>query len=267
MGYTNDPNLPILGEPSYDALAPFSPTPPNNRGGSIKLAPPAGSTAVGPSLSVLDTRTDGNRRARLIGVQLGIRLDRGSTQDFLVNEFTKGSVVAELSWGIGSSEDFRAECDWVHGTQISVLAETVQLSARYEKSTFPWAPAPADTPYPTFVANAGVAYGAMPRISSGARLTKFVHLEPGASADVPIPPFALSFTIIPTFFGLAQITATVRSFGLYSAAYTINAPLTNTAQHDVENSFPLFNGAEIITVTNPSQQNRAVAAVVFCLAL
>ncbi len=263
----NDPNLPIPGAPSCDALAPFTVTPPNNRGGSQRLVPPVGASAVGPSLAVFDTKGDGVRRAQLIGVQLGLRLEKGKPADYLVNQFARGSVVAELTWAIGSSTEFRAECDWMHGTQISVLAETVQVAARYEKSTFPWAPAPEDTLYPTFVVNGGVAYGAMNRISSGARLTKFAYLEPQESVNIPIPPFATSFTIIPTLFGLAQVTATVRSFGLVTASYVIDAPLRNTGQHNVENSFPLFNGAEFVTITNASEQSRAVAAVVFCLAL
>jgi hypothetical protein len=216
------------------------------------------------ALAVVETRTDGVGRAELIGVQLGIRLEKGRPADYKTDAlFVLPSVVASLKWGIGSVE-FAAECDWMHGTQIGLLAENVAVAARYVKNTRPWAPEESEV-QPSFLVSAGVAYGTMPRNSSGARLTKIAQLEnTNDTIDFPIPPFAISFTVIP-FFG-AAVAVSVRSFGLYAADYAIATPLSNAGQHNVENSFPLFNGAEFLTVQN-IQQQPAVAAVVFGLAL
>ena len=176
-------------------------------------------------------------------------------------------VVGTVKWGIGSTE-FEADFDWLHGTQIAVLAENVSVAARYVKNTLPWDPVPDDeSRYPAFVASAGVAYGALTRISSGARLTKLVQLEnPGEKLDIPIPPFAVSFTVIP--FSNAKVFPEVLAFGdSYKAGYQITSPLSNLGQHNVENSFPLFNGAEFVRITNVEQAASALCAVVFCLAL
>lgn len=263
----NDPNLPIPGAPSCDALAPFTRTPPNNRGQQTLLRPPKGPFVDEPSkaLAVVETRTDGVGRAELIGVQLGIRLEKGAPVDFKQDVFILPSVIASLKWGIGSVE-FAAECDWLHGTQIGLLAETVSVAARYVKNTRPWDPTPDDDArYPSFIVSAGVAYGMVNRNSSGARLTKIVQLEnPDDEVDIPVPPFAVSFTVIPMF---GAVAASVRAFGAYTADYSIAAPLSNAGQRNVENNFPLFNGAEFVTVKNILQAGHAAAAVVFGLAL
>jgi hypothetical protein len=262
----NDPNLPLPGTPAYDTLAPFTKTPPNNRGQRTQLDPPPGPSAEGPSLAVVETRTSGTGRARLVGVQLGLEIKKGKQADFLQDQFVMSQVVGTIKWGIGSTE-FEADFDWLHGSQIAVLAESVSVAARYVKNTLPWEPVPDNvSKYPVFVASAGVAYGAMPRISSGGRLTKIVQLDESGTLDIPIPPFAISFTVIP-FQGPSTVPISVHTFGSYFASYIVVAPMSNLGQNNVENNFPLYNGAEFLRVTNPSDQSKFVGAVIFCLAL
>jgi hypothetical protein len=107
---------------------------------------------------------------------------------------------------------------------------------------------------------AGFAYGGAG--ASPARLTEIVQVEPGGRESVPIPPWAMSFAVVPD----AALQLEVLTFGPgFSPKYIVNAPLSNQFQSNIENAFPLVNGARCIEVTNLSATNPLTAFVIFDL--
>ncbi len=272
MGQTSATGEPCIPR-SYDPLRPLSDQLPSNRGfGKVELTPPSGpisDSAENDTLIVKMSPGASVARAELLTFTLGLALKKSTVSPIREGIFVLPSVRAILKWGIGSV-NFTAECDWMHGTQLSIGAEDVTISARYLKNTVPWEPVPdADGVFPTFIVGAAVSYGNVGRISCPARYTALAQVEDddeGSFVDVPIPPFATSFTIVPI--GGSTGTVALTAFGTaYETTYAFGPPLTNTGQYNVENAFPIWNGAQFLRVRNTDGEAPAIVQVVFSLAL
>jgi hypothetical protein len=266
---SSDPRIPIPGMPAHDALAPLTDQAPNNRGFKAIIRPPKGPFAIGEPEGILRAPPNGCARAYPINVTLGLALEAPLANFIREQVFVLPMLRAVLKWGIGSQE-FTAECDWLHGTQLSIEAEAVEVAARYVKNTLPWDPVPDDSGvFPNFIASAGVGYINIGRISSAATLTELAQLQnPDDQVDILIPPYATAFTVLPV--SDASVAVEQMAFGTaYSTRHVIGVPLSNVGQYNVENGNRIWNGAQFLRVTNLNgeQGGQALALVVFCLAL
>ncbi len=268
MARTNlDPRIPIPGAAVHDAIAPLTDQTPNNRGFKVIVRPPKGPLAIAQPAGILRAPADGCSRAYLLNVTLGLALEK-PLEDFVQEQvFVLPMLRAVLKWGIGSQE-FTAEADWLHGTQLTIEAEAVEVSARYLKNTLPWDPVPDDSAiYPNFIASAGVGYGNIGRNSSAATLTELAQIEDmNGQVDIPIPPYATAFTVLPV--SDASVAVEQMAFGTaYATRHMIATPLSNAGQYNVENGIRVWNGAQFLRVTNLNEDAPAIALVVFALAL
>lgn len=241
-----------------ETVRPMSGLDANSRGMTIVLPPPV---SAGPGLvsesgfrTLVDMRSRGPD-AELINVTLDIQLGSG-LDDRTIFPFGTHfpTVQAILEWGIGGAQ-FSAICDWLQGTQLSIPGNTLRVSAQYVNV------AGAAPPPPSFIVSAGLSYGNIGRMSSPARFTDRVSLGAGATVDRKIPKYATSFT-------LASATSCTALVGPFSnpILYSFSPPLSNAGQRNVENNFPLFNGARSMSVTDTSGLGGFVA-VIYSLAL
>jgi hypothetical protein len=178
-------------------------------------------------------------------------------------------IRAQVKWGVGGSAALEALVDWQHGTQITISAEYVEISAIYDVVTEPWDPATLDPcDLPSYDVAAGVGYGSISVNSNPARLTEIVQLQTPASApvDISIPPFATSFTVY-TMGGTEEATIQQLAFGVGFNTTHVFGPGTDPTQYLVENAIPIWNGAELLRVTNTSDSGPLHAFIVFGLAL
>jgi len=239
-----------------------------NRGDSVALSPPPGDIVTsGKDTSIIEVRSR-CAEGEVINIVLGIELEGQSnvSQDSVENALVYPSVRALIDWGIGGTK-FRAECDYLLGTQLSIAAENIRVGARYLKNSPPWQPV-AEAQAPTFRCAAAFSYGASGRNSNSARLTELVQVETPQSPPVriQIPQYAISFTILPVDDSIVQ--ADVFGFGTsYFVRYNVGVPISNVGQHNVENTFPIFNGARFIEITNQNEEGPLYAFVIFGLAL
>lgn len=255
--------------PSLDALRPLTfvvdDTVRGNVAPSLLSAPIKGEVSlVGP---LINTRSR-TSRGELLSAVLAIQVvpANGTTEEEALDEFVDYSVEAEIVWGLGAIE-FTAHCDWQNGTQISLTAETLRVRAKYVKRCATWEK-PADKCPPSFLVSAGVGYGDSGASSNPVRLTKLAQVEtPGDSVDIPIPAFAQSWTM-QLVSGSTSAEVRVGGRGArYDVPYTITGPLTNVAQHNEENAFPIRNGARFLRVKNMNQTDPLAAWIVFGLKL
>ena len=244
------------GVPAWDALGPLSQSTPNNRGAIARIV-------AGQTISVADLRAVPNVVGRDLALVLGLTVE-GLEEDFVTDEAVDSAVTACITWGLGSAE-FRAEVDWIDGTVITIPAEQINIRATYER-TFVGDTDPACPP--AFCLAAGFAYGCRGKNSNPARLTKYVEiLDTNGTQQIKIPNFATSFNVVLV---TPSTTAQVDVFGFGAGLanrVVITAPSSNVSQYDVENAFPLRNGARFLKVTNTNQSGPLRAYVIFGLSL
>lgn len=211
---------------------------------------------------------------------MGVVLGCETTPDAFAGPCSDHALVlpaprALLQWGLGGVR-FHAECDFLNGTVIGLVAETIRVCAVYHVFRGhahhghgqAHAHGGQHCPLPDFKVSAGFGYHCRSHNSNSARLTELVQVEPGKGCRIQIPPFALSFTVLPVEGAPALIPLTVFGFcGGFKVPYEVKAPLGSFGQHDVENSFPLFNGARYVEIENPSDTDAMSAFVVFGLSL
>jgi hypothetical protein len=254
-----------------ETVGPLDGLKPLNRGNSIVLTPPTANIdpAVGVDHTVCAAQSQCDVTAQVIGVMLGIELEGQSnlSQDSLQAAFVYPSVRAIVDWGIGGTS-FRAELDYLQGTQLSICAENIRIGAKYMKNTLPWNQS-VETNAPSFRVSAGFGYNGIGRNSNPARLTELVQIEQQNDTQiVQIPQFAVSMTALVVDGGMS---AQVYGFGSsYSIAWDPigENQAVNDVQYNVENAFPLFNGARYVEVTNISDQGSPlIAFIIFGLSL
>lgn len=266
------PSPPLQG--FFEILRPFARLIAANNVGNLgheeRLPPPPTWNSPGPELQVLDTRTGIAGTpvgAEDVGIVLGRQVSKDAILEPIDDLFVATQIEAVIRWGVGGV-NFQASCDWMHGTQLSIVGSQFRISARYTKITLPWTP-PPDIVLPTFEVTAGVGYLQPSRNSNGARLTRYVQIEHPTDPKVvvPIPPFAISWTAIPV--GTAAALVEVMPFGSpYATPYDIVSPLSNVGQFNVENAFPLDGTEEFLRVTNTNQTDTPlILKIVFGLAL
>lgn len=177
------------------------------------------------------------------------------------------SVRAELDWALGCNR-FKAVCDVQHGTVIGLVAENVRITARYHLSRGPGDEDCSPRDLPCFKVRAGAGYVARAHNSNSARLTERLCLRsPGDRQIIPIPPFAISMTVLPADDGKASVVV-MGLFETPQVRYVVGSPLSNVGQHNVENALPLFNGARFVEVENINGDDEPLDGfVVFGLSL
>lgn len=249
---------------SIDVTNPLVHSSPNNRGAVVSVRP--GQMGV----AIADMRAQPN-------IGRGMDVVLGSQQDGLLEEFVDEASFldayarATVKWSIGSAS-FLARCDWIEGTQLSLGAEQISVSADYflrgYSSAEPnFVPDASCCKAPSLLLSAGFAWGTTGRNSNGARLTELVEVAPEGKVRIPIPPFAISFTV-----ALADpsTTATVDVVGYgtkFKNRVEITGPMTNVNQTDSENAFPIRGGARFLEVINPTSDSTLLAFVIFGLSL
>lgn len=209
------------------------------------------------------------QEAALLGITLGIAIEHEHHRpkhDGEEDSFTQPFVRAIIQWGIGGIT-FSAECDFLHGTMLSVPAENLIISARYLALTRSWNPQCDPCCLPTYRVSAGLSIGGAGRGNHPARLTELAQMEkPGDSAFVAIPPFATSFTVLPI--QDSKVSVDMLSCGrAYRVRNVIVSPLSNESQNNTTESVPIFNGARYLEVINRNESGPAYAFVIFGLTL
>ena len=250
MNFPGGPGIPC-GTPVFDVSRPLASVPAANRGASKELYP-SENLATDPfartERQVVDARTGGCVIAEALVVTLGrrpLRLANGPRTPESLTTLLMPRVRAHLTWGVGGSAALDALVDWIHGTQITISAEYAQVSAIYDVVTEPWAPATIDPcELPTFEVSAGVGYGSISVNSNPARLTEIVQLHnPGDTQMIPIPAFAVSFSVF-VLGDTEAVQVKQAAFGTaYNTLHDFGAP-SDPSQYRVENAIPIWNGAE-----------------------
>ena len=228
-----------------------------NRGSGVELPPPPGilSEAVpvieGSGRSIINI-TSGCAPGEDLTVAFGLELsgEPNTSQADVAAQFKYTAVRADLQWGIGDAQ-FKARCDVLMGTQLSITAENLRVQVRYLKATNPFSPA-LDPTFPTFRVNAAVGYNGVGRNSNPARFTELVQLQQeGSTVRVQIPQFAISYSAIP----INDTLVTTRQIGFgtsygvnYNLATAETNPLTNR-QDNTESALPIANGSRYVEVT------------------
>lgn len=225
-----------------------------NKGHSILLSPGQVPTTVLKMKS-------GVVSGQLMSVTLGLRPDNAEPEPESL--YVLPSIRARIEWGMGGIS-VKAKCDFLHGTVLNISAENIQIVAEYIINKLPGEENQDLKCYPAYWVSAGLSYGGAGVNSNPARLTELVQqTEVGVPARIVIPNYAISFSVLPIS---GNVSLKVFGFGSnYSVDYNVTAPLTNSGQHNTENAFPLFNGAQFIELTGPNPVN--LAFIVFGLVL
>ena len=207
-------------------------------------------------------------RGELIGVVLGLQETNEAGDPCLVDlpddVLALPAVRAHLSWGLGSAS-FAATVDYLHGTQIGLIAENVRVCAEYVVL----GGCSRSCRLPCFSVGAGFGYGVRGHNSNSARLTELACIEtPGERVRIRVPPFAISVTVLPIDDQPCGIDVVSRC-NSHRVHREITTPLGNSftsGTYDVENALPLFNGAHSVLLENKATGPMA-AFVIFGLAL
>lgn len=252
-----------------ETIRPMSGLDEMSRGNQIVISPPSEDIGETPPRPVVQMRSRG-ADAELLNICLGIELADYDNEDDSHFGPILPYIRCALNWGIGGAS-FNAYCDWMQGTQLSIPANFVSVSAVYVKIQDEFNQQ-SFTP-PNFRVAAGLSYGNTGRISSPARYTQVVQLGTGANGTsrdvtVQIPPFATSVTMLPTQQAATQIRVrgATASTQFFDTTHTLQTPLSNQ-QYNVENAIPLFGGARYIEVTNLNVDGEACVLLVYSLAL
>jgi hypothetical protein len=235
-------------------LRPLRGLPPINRGGMKELMPGAGWTTV------VQNYHSPPEDAEMIAVSVGVG-NRALSED-IASKNQVERIDLHVEWGMGGA-NFDVELDGYDGLVFCLPACKLKVDARYRQVILPNVPPPVIS----VPVNVGLAYGTFIEQSCPTRLTEDLGIIPnGGAAQDTIPPFATSFTLLcapaaivgpPPFPLIAQppTSIVVSETPLVTAAerkaYFELTDNTNLSLH-VENQFPRFNGAKVITVTNNS---------------
>lgn len=179
------------------------------------------------SVSILEARAS-DQRAR----QLTVFLHVLSNTATLVRDLT-----AIVSWGTGGGQ-IDTEIDFVNGTAFSVVASYLRIIVRND------APPPGVT---NFQVGAFIGYDARPSgsaVRGPQRTAKTGAIVVAATADVPIPRFATSFSYI------RNPLTTAITFSLLDAAGNVLGLIPLAAGVDASDRvFPIPNDASAVRVT------------------
>jgi len=258
------PAFPLI-QKGEDITRPLTRTYESNRGGSKTLTPEwrknpdkFGTFRAKEVQLPIDVRTDGTNAERM-SVATGLSRPHGIDENNNPRPFVLPSctpnpvitnglfwphVVGRVEWGTGQAA-LSANFDWHHGTELSVVSESIRIYARYEVTVPPWANLTcADLPnFTTLLASAALGYGVAREAPT---LTKIAQLEfLDQTQTIKIPPYAKSVTVLPsfpTFAGVSGVAATVQALG---QGYAFPIPFGLEGQ-----PVPLFNGADTIVVRN-----------------
>ena len=211
-------------------------------------------------------------RAELIGIVLSIQRKPAQPccPPFLGDGPDRFPMVrAHIDWGVGGAA-FHAMCDFIHGTQIGVIAEGLRVCAEYlVMGSFDDEDEEEDRKLcclPSYNIGVGSGYHVRGHNSNSARLTEFVEVEPDGVGCVQIPPFAISFIVQPVRDVPVSVDV-VSDCGGTPVRYDVATPLSNT-KYGVENAVPLYNGAQALIIRNPNGPATTLKAfVIFGLAL
>jgi len=206
-----------------------------------------------------------SRHACQIGEVTGITLDIEPVHPFEDDdalESTAPLVRALIEWGIGGVVFKQAIVDFVNGTHIAVGAESIcTVTARYDAA--PLGPNGCDPCcLPPMTVRAGLFYGC---VSRGGTLTEVANVdESDGRCRIPIPPFAVSFTVLPV--DGASVAVDLGFCGPARVRTLIVTPLSNENQHNALDQIPIPNGARFVEVVNLGP-GRATAIVMFRIAI
>ena len=172
-------------------------------------------------------------------------------------------IRGHVSWGLGCVR-FHAWFDWLHGTQLTLVAEQIDVTAHYLVVSPPWLPCP-DVCLPPLRVSAGLGYGC---VGKGARLTELAQVEtPGQSVLVDVPPFASHVTIQPA----CGQSAEVRLFDCgkaYAPCFTyVGGGSEAIEESGIGQQIPIPNGVRFVEVFNRNEAGPLTAFVIFGLTL
>lgn len=261
-----------LNQVAFFLSRPLTNRPDRNRGGIVNGIRPNDVVTI-----VQSTAPDCCERipGETIAVTLNVELSREDNESEcqLEDDCFLAMLRARITWGSGGAT-FSAECDWLNGTQLCIPTENIRVDCTYLPRSLsclePECGGRRARKAPKFDVGALLNYGGRHHNSNSARFTEIACVpEAGGSTRIPIPPYAISFIVVPV--GTASQTVRADVYGFGSACrvrYLVNGPLTNAGQVNVESAFPLFNGARFVEISN--QDPLAVgtsALVIFGLAL
>ena len=190
---------------------------------------------------------------------------------FGVSEIGKGEQENEpytpqlrgyLTWGIGGVL-FDACFDLLHGTQVAVVAESLDVKVDLGYNIPCWEENVCVACEPRFRVIAGVGYGVTGR---NARLTETVHLEVGAICTIKIPNFAHDFSVEILDGPVQTVSVALLSWGSDRKTYVFEGG-TDPKTFNLGRVVPLANGQQALEITNPSDTERMTVNVLFRLSL
>jgi len=237
-----------------------------NYRGNGRVVTIGGADYQAQNVMIVQTPKDAGDDAEEIGIQCGLDLTQIAIGSILA---TPIALVGRVVWGVGGAS-FEAEFDWMLGTRLSLTASFCQVSLALPEN------APDGTPMNTFPAvnlrvDAALSYGrsAGSGMASPARRTLIpdpITLPPGNfTADMVIPPFATSFTIIDSASPTQTYRADVRGISGNRVAIFNTVTFSNAANLN-EGTYPLPNGARYLSLVNTGAANGN-PAVIFNLSL
>jgi len=232
------------GEAFPQTWRPLAGLPSNKHGGGIVIDT-TDELVVGIPQVVVDARSQGED-AEQIQVCLGFE-----TQGELFNAgFSDVNIASQalLEWGIGGAS-FKAKCDWLQGTILSLPANFLRVSAIPPSNTLA-----GPTPVPPFVYSVGLAYGYGKRHCNTARLTEAqVSLGIGAtSAQFLIPKFAVSYQIVVR--AAIEVPLNINQVGPSGLPPNVTHQYSNINNSGGQQDymFPIVSGARKLFVENIS---------------
>lgn len=228
-------------------LRPLDVATDRTRGGTRVVGPESENVLV----EIIDLRQSCSMPGEPIQITLGVRIDgdglerRADRSD----AWAFAQLRCLLEWGLGDVA-FAAECDFGTGTLVSVVAETIKVSAFYRVQRLRGC-READECLPTFTATAALGYGC----ASRARLTECVFLRhEGDRVSVPVPPFARSVFVQATDDEPVDVEVVA------------TAPV-RVGRRGRDGRVEIFNGASSVEVTSRSARAPIAAALGFELSI
>ena len=203
----------------------------------------------------------------VVGESVGVVVALEDIEDptcCITDELVHVMVRGQVTWGLGCVS-FVAFFDWLHGTQFTLVAETVQIDAQYMVISPPWLPCPNRACLPPLRLKAGLGYGC---VGKGVRLTELAQIEePGKSVLVDVPPFATHVTVQPA----CGMNAEIRLFDCgkgYAPCFTFRSGDGPGAEgFGIGQQIPIPNGVRFVEVFNKNAEGPLTAFVIFGLSL
>lgn len=196
---------------------------PSQIGASATLSP-ASNVGAGNALSILATAGAVPANPQMVTIALGMDIPDAAGG---IIPASQADVIAVIGYGTGGNRHL-VELDWRAGTQVSVPAAAVQVSAYYQAVSLP-----------TFAATLHVSlgYGTRPGSSNVTRTTPPVVIAAGAFADFTIPAMAYAFQV----------------------SYDTSAPFALVAGSIAEARSGLVGGAVLLQLNGPALLAGAVS--------